>query len=133
MSFVKVLTDVDGVISSIPARIISTEKDGSFNINYISKTDKKHTNGKTIYEYEDEVYNITEESIDEYMYDESDCGFKVVGEGLYIKQSSNDDDEDGDYVPGSSEDDSESSDEDENSESEISDEEEDDYGGEFDD
>jgi len=137
MSFVKILTDVDGVISSIPARIISTEKDGSFNIKYISRTEKKHTNGKTIYEYEDEIYNITEESIDEYMYDETECGFRSIGTGdQYIKQSNSrgdgDDDEDGDYEPGSSEEETESDGDDSEEDSEEEFEEEEDLD-EFDD
>jgi hypothetical protein len=136
MSFVKILTDVDGVISSIPARIISTEKDGSFNIKYISRTEKKHTNGKTIYEYEDEIYNITEESIDEYMYDETECGFRSIGNGdQYIKQSNSrdgDDDEDGDYEPGSSEEETESDGDDSEEDSEEDFEEDEDLE-EFDD
>jgi hypothetical protein len=108
MSFIKVLTDVDGDVSSIPARIVSNEKDGSFNIQYLSKTVRKHPSGKSIWEYETEIYNITEESIDEYMYDEGDMGFKIVEDGVYIRESKHYDSEDDDYLPSSgSEDESE--------------------------
>jgi hypothetical protein len=100
MSFIKVLTDVDGEVYSLPARIVSTNSDGSFNIQYLSKTEKKHSNGKSIYEYEIELYNITEESIDEYMYDENEGGFKTIEDGLFIRESSSIDDDD-DYVPSS--------------------------------
>jgi hypothetical protein len=127
MSFIKVLTDVDGDISSIPARIVSNEKDGSFNIQYLSKTDKKHTSGKTIWEYEVEIYNITDESIDEYMYDEGDMGFKFIEDGVYIRESKNYDSGDDDYVPSSGSDEdteeesSDESDEDEEDEEDLED------------
>jgi hypothetical protein len=131
MSFIKVLTDVDGVVSTLPARIIATLSDGSYNIKYISKTEKKHTNGKSIYEYEDEIYNITEESIDEYMYDEAEFGLKLISaeEGTYIKQSNSCDDggDDEDYIPGTS---SSSDSESEEDEEEDDDEDEDDYDDE---
>jgi len=120
MSFIKVLTDVDGEVSSLPARVINTNSDGSFTIQYLSKTEKKHTNGKSIYEYEVETYNITEESINEYMYDETECGFKLISSaeiGEFIKDHGNhDEDEDGDYIPSSDNDETEESDDDEDSE-----------------
>jgi hypothetical protein len=125
MSFIKVLTDVDGEVSSLPARVVNTNPDGSFNIQYLSKTEKKHTNGKTIYEYEVEIYNITEESIDEYMYDESECKFTCVNPGEFIKVSQNYDDDD-DYCP-SSDGDEEEEDEDSDEEDEEDEEDEDFY------
>jgi hypothetical protein len=116
MSFIKVLTDVNDVISSIPARVVNTNPDGSFNIQYLSKTDKKHVNGRNIYEYETEIYNITDDSINEYMYDENEGGFKMIGEDIYVRFSGGEDgDDDDDYVP-SSECESEENSEEEDSE-----------------
>jgi|APCry1669189599_1035237.scaffolds.fasta_scaffold04001_3 hypothetical protein len=117
MSFIKVLTDVNDVISSIPARVVNTNPDGSFNIQYLSKTDKKHVNGRNIYEYETEIYNITDDSINEYMYDENEGGFKMIGEDMYVRFSGGDGDgeDDDDYVP-SSECESEENSEEEDSE-----------------
>ena len=117
MSFIKVLTDVNDVISSIPARVVNTNPDGSFNIQYLSKTDKKHVNGRNIYEYETEIYNITDDSINEYMYDENEGGFKMIGEDMYVRFSRGDGDgeDDDDYVP-SSECESEENSEEEDSE-----------------
>jgi hypothetical protein len=98
MSFIKVLTDVDGRVTNLPARIVSTESNGTFNIQYLSKTERK-IHGKTVYEYETDIYNITDESIDEYMYDESDMDF-IQLDGEWVK----DRDTiiyDSDYVPSS--------------------------------
>jgi len=94
MSFVRILTDDEGEISHMPARIISYEANESFNVNYLSRTLKKNQNGKIIYEYEIDVYNVTDESVSEYFCDEYDLGFKKISEDEYIRVNLSDDEDD---------------------------------------
>jgi hypothetical protein len=109
MSFVKVWTEVsDGKCQSLPAKIIS--KNGNvFKIKYISSTDDRDSKNRRIYRFEDETYDITDESITEYVYSELDLGFQDIGEETFVKYDYDigitDDEEDEDYVPSSEEDD----------------------------
>lgn len=111
MSFLKVWTELDdGTFKSLPAKVIS-ERDGSvFVIRYLSSTDKRTITGKKIYKYENETYEITNESITQFADSELDLGFENRGD-YFIKYDSvsDDDSEDEDYVP-SSESESESED-----------------------
>lgn len=94
MSFVKVWTDVGDTFVNLPARVIETIND-TIRIKYLSQSDRKDpTTNKKIWSYEDEIYDITDESITEYMYNESDLGFVSINENDYIKMEVSDDDED---------------------------------------
>jgi hypothetical protein len=125
MSLVKVWTEVDdGKCYSLPAKIVS-KKGNVFTIKYLSATDKKTQNGKKIYMYEDEHYEVTDDSITEYLESESelDLGFEQVSaDGGFVKYESDSDD---DYVPSEEEDDSESDDSDEDEDASIENEEDD--------
>lgn len=113
MSLIKVLTELDnGIICHLPAKIIS-KKGNTFTIRYLSLTDRKVPNSsKKIYRYEDDTYEITDESISEYLNSDTelDLGFQELSDGDFIKYDSyfqcgggdeNSDDED--YEPSSSE------------------------------
>lgn len=94
MSFVKVWTDVGDTFVNLPARVIETIND-TIRIQYLSQSDRKDpTTNKKIWSYEDEIYDITDESIAEYMYNESDLGFVSINENDYIKMEVSDDEED---------------------------------------
>jgi hypothetical protein len=142
MSLVKVWTEVgnDGRCFSLPAKIVSTKKGNTFIIKYLSVTNRKTREGKKIYAYEDETYEVTDDSITEYLESESelDLGFEQVSgtteeECEFVKYESDSDD---DYIP-SSDDDDESSSESDTDDSDDEEEEEDsmvDYSsGEYDD
>jgi TATA-binding protein-associated factor Taf7 len=111
------------------ARIVNT-KAKLYTIQYLSPTEDR-IKGRTIYRYEDETYEIDDDSIYEYLSlsNELDMGFVEV-EGGYIKDES-----DEEYVPTDSEnEDSDSDDEedteeddDEENEEEFEDDEEDEY------
>lgn len=132
MNFIKVWTELDdGKFKSLPAKIIKTNKN-SFTIKYLSSTSKKTSSGKRVYAYEDETYEITEESITQRADSELSLGFEEVSSsrGNFVKFTfEEDDDEDEDYVPSSCEDDD---DDDEISSSDASDEESDFYEDEED-
>jgi hypothetical protein len=104
MSFIKVWTDVgDDEFVNLPARITSNNPDGSFDIQYLSVTERRTPDGKKIWSYEDDVYNITDEYITEYMFDECDLHFASIGEDSFIKvDRGSDDEDDSDYEPHSS-------------------------------
>jgi len=108
MSLVRVWTDVgtDKNVSLV-ARIIETNGP-IFTIQFLSPTETKDKHGCTIYRYEDETYQIDDDSITHYLdtSDEGDVGFVSVGEGEWIRTG---DDSDEDYIP--SEEDSDSDDE----------------------
>jgi hypothetical protein len=102
MSFLKVWTDIGDMFVNLPARVIDYSPDRTvMHIKYLSQTDRRDpTTNKKIWSYEDEIYDITDESITEYMYDEGDLGFVSVGENDYIKVEITDgEDEDSDYEP----------------------------------
>jgi hypothetical protein len=133
MKLVRVWTDVGSEKNvSLVARIIETNGP-LFTIQFLSPTENKNKHGCTIYKYEDETYQIDDDSITHYLdtSDEGDIGFVSIGEGEWIRTS---DESDEDYIP--SEEDSDD-DEDEEEDDDVDDEEdfeediddvEDDYG-----
>ena len=109
------------------ARIINT-KSKMYTIQYLSPTEDK-LKGRTIYRYEDETYEIDDDSIYEYLSlsNEQDMGFTEIENG-YIK-----DDSDEEYMPSDGSENEETDDETEEDESGEEDEEEfedDDYSDE---
>jgi hypothetical protein len=128
MNLVRVWTDVgsDKNVSLI-ARIIETNGP-IFTIQYMSPSENKTKHGSTIYKYEDETYQIDDDSITHYLdtNDEGDIGFVSVGDGEWIRTS---DESDEDYVPSEEESDVDEEDVDEEDfDEDVDDEEEDDYG-----
>jgi hypothetical protein len=133
MNLVRVWTDVgsDKNVSLI-ARIVETNGP-IFTIQYLSPTENKDKHGCTVYKYEDEMYEIDDDSITHYLEtsDEGDIGFVSVGNGEWIRTG---DESDDDYIPSEEEesDDEEEDEEDVDDEEEEFDEDvddEDDYGG----
>jgi hypothetical protein len=122
MSLIKVWTDIgnEGKCYSLPAKIVS-KKGNTFVVQYLSSTDRKTRDGKKIYMNEDETYEVTDNSITEYLETDSelDLGFEQIsgsGDFEFIKYDS--DSEDEDYIPSEEDSDSESSsDDDEDSDS----------------
>jgi hypothetical protein len=112
------------------ARIINT-KSKLYTIQYLSPTEDR-LKGKTLYRYEDETYEVDDDSIYEYLSlsTEFDMGFVEV-DGGYVK-----DDSDEEYVPsdqsGDDEDDYEEDSDEEDEEDEEEFEDEDDYESEED-
>ena len=103
MSLVRVWTDV-GARKPKPllAKIVSS-KNGIHSIRYLSPSaDNTH-----IFRYEEDVYEIDDESICEYLNldDEADIGFRINEEGDFYKASSDDD-----YEPSEEEDETTSDD-----------------------
>jgi len=131
MSLVRVWTDIGtGKNVSLVARIIET--DGPvFTIQFLSPTENKDKHGCTIYKYEEDTYQIEDDSITHYLEteDETDVGFKCIGEGEWIRTG---EDSDEDYIP--SEDEESGSDEEDEEDFEEEEPEEDyegdDYGEE---
>ena len=110
MKLVRVWTDVGSEKNvSLVARIIETNGP-LFTIQFLSPTESKNKHGCTIYKYEDETYQIDDDSITHYLdtSDEGDIGFVSIGEGEWIRTS---DESDEDYIP--SEEDSDDDEEDE--------------------
>ena len=112
MSLVRVWTDV-GARKPKPllAKIVSS-KNGTHTIKYLSPVaDNSH-----LFRYEEDVYEIDDESICEYLNldDEADIGFRINEEGDYYKASSDDD-----YAPSEEEDETTSGDEDLEEEDDI--------------
>jgi hypothetical protein len=121
MSLVRVWTDV-GSRKPVPLLAKIVEKDGViFTIRYLTESDDK------IWRYEDETYEIDDESIAEYLKtsNEENVGFKIYDDG-FIKTDTDDD-----YVPSEEEtdddfeDDTEEEEEDEESDEETEEEESD--------
>lgn len=122
MSLIKVWTELDdGKCCSLPAKIISKKSNGVMIVKYLSVTENKDSQNRKIYKYEDETYEITDESVSEYIDSDSelDFGFQQISTDEFVKYDS---DSDEDYVPSSSEEDT---DEDEDEETESFTEEED--------
>lgn len=116
MSLVRVWTDV-GARKPKPllAKIVSS-KNGIHSIRYLSPSiDNSH-----IFRYEEDVYEIDDESICEYLNldDESEIGFRMNEEGDFYKASSDDD-----YEPSDEEDETTSGDEEDEEDPEDEDEE----------
>ena len=133
MSLVRVWTDVGSDKNvSLVARIIETNGP-IFTIQFLSPTETKDKHGCTIYRYEDETYQIDDDSITHYLdtSNEGDIGFVSVGDGEWIRTS---DESDEDYIP--SEEDSDDDEEDEEDEEDFEEDDveeddvEDDYGDE---
>jgi len=131
MSLVRVWTDVGADKNvSLVARIIETNGP-IFTIQFLSPTESKDKHGCTIYRYEDETYQIDDDSITHYLdtSDESEIGFVSVGEGEWIHTG---DESDEDYIPSEDESDDEEDDEEEDDdvvdEEEFEEDVEDDYG-----
>lgn len=105
------------------ARIVNS-KSKVYTIQYLSPTEDR-LKGKTLYRYEDETYEVDDDSIYEYLNlsTEFDMGFVEV-EGGYVK-----DDSDEEYVPSDPEEEEDFDEEDSDDDSDEEDEEE----GEFDD
>jgi hypothetical protein len=126
MSILRVWTDVGGDKPvSLIARITEEHADGTYTIQYLSPTDDRD-HGRVIYRYEDETYQIDDESVTEYMNtdDETTLGFVLVGPGDLVRESADSDDED--YVP-SDEDEDEDEEEGCEDEEDVEDEDEDEY------
>lgn len=122
MSILRVWTDVGGDKPvSLIARITEEHADGTYTIQYLSPTDDRD-HGRVIYRYEDETYQIDDESVTEYMNtdDETTLGFVLVGPGDLVRESADSDDED--YVPSDEDDDG---DEEEDEEEDLEEEDED--------
>jgi hypothetical protein len=132
MSLVRVWTDVGSDKNvSLVARIIETNGP-IFTIQFLSPTETKDKHGCTIYRYEDETYQIDDDSITHYLdtSDEGEVGFVSVGEGEWIRTG---DESDEDYVPSEDESDDDEEEEDEEFEEDVEEDieddiEEDDYG-----
>lgn len=131
MTLVRVFTDTGGLKPvNLLAKIFDVKggDETTFFIRYLSPTDDT-MHGKKIYRYEEETYQVTDESISEYMNtdDESDLGFQQLPCGGFICADS-----DSDYVP--EEDDECSSYDDSDSEDEsLEDEDDEEYYSEGDD
>lgn len=104
MTLVKVYTDVGGVKPVHLLAKIFDAKESTYSIRYLSPTDKMER-GKKIYRYEDEVYEIDEDSISEYLNtdDETVIGFEEIQGGGFILVDS-----DSDYEPDEDDEDYES-------------------------
>lgn len=105
MSLITVYTELpDGETVHLPAKILSTKGD-VFTISYLSPTEKRDEHNRKIYKYEDDTYEITDESISEYLNSDTelDFGFKQISENEFIKYESDSDD---DYVPSDEDEDS---------------------------
>ncbi len=95
MTLIRVYTDNGGLKPVHLLAKIFDVRDDTFSIRYLSPTDDtKH--GKKIYRYEEEIYQVTDESISEYLNvdDESDIGFTELPCGGFIYTDS-----DSDYAP----------------------------------
>lgn len=99
MSLIRVWTDVGAdKPANLIARITKEHTDGTYTIQYFSQTNERDR-GRTIYRYEEDTYEIDDESVTEYLNtnDESIIGFVLVGEDMWVREVTNSDDED--YVP----------------------------------
>lgn len=96
MSLVRVWTNVgQKKPKALLAKIFSSAEGPVYTIRYFSEDG-------TVFKYEDDTYEVDDESISEWLGvdDEEDIGYRRVGEGAWVKE-----DADSDYVPESSEDD----------------------------
>jgi hypothetical protein len=122
MKLVRVWTDVGSEKNvSLVARIIETNGP-LFTIQFLSPTETKDKHGCTIYRYEDETYQIDDDSITHYLdtSDEGDVGFVTIGEGEWIRTS---DESDEDYIPSEEDSDDDEDDDEEDVDEDVDDEE----------
>ena len=113
MSLVRVWTDV-GQRKPVPLLAKIIERNGViFTIRYLTE------GAGGVWSYEDDTYDVDDESISEYLNSESEesLGFMKIGDNEFTKDSSDDD-----YVPSDDEDDDDEEDEeDEEDDDEFSD------------
>jgi hypothetical protein len=105
---VKVWTELpSGKFAILNAKVFE-EKDSIMTIRYLSPTEEKD-HGRTVYKYEDQTYDIGDDSITEYIgsSNEIDIGYIDLGDGSFVRE-----DDDSDYVPSSSSGEDEETDED---------------------
>jgi len=110
MSLVRVWTDV-GQRKPVPLLAKIIERNGViFTIRYLTE------GGGGVWSYEDDTYDVDDESISEYLNSESEesLGFMKIGDNEFTKDSSDDD-----YVPSDDEDDDEEDEEDEDDEEDV--------------
>lgn len=122
MKLVRVWTDVGSEKNvSLVARIIETNGP-IFTIQFLSPTETKDKHGCTIYRYEDETYQIDDDSITHYLdtSDEGDVGFVTIGEGEWIRTS---DESDEDYIPSEEDSDDDDEEDEEDVDEDVDDEE----------
>jgi len=125
MSLVRVWTDTGGKNPSALLAKIVEYNTPIYVIRYLSRTDEEYK-GCTIWRYEDETYEVDDDSITEWLEtdDELEVGFKSIGDGFIFYDS------DADYVPSDEEDDTTSQDEGELSEEDFEDDEDEDFSDE---
>jgi hypothetical protein len=118
MSLVRVWTDTGGKNPSALLAKIVEYNTPIYVIRYLSRTDEEYK-GCAIWRYEDETYEVDDDSITEWLEtdDELEVGFKSIGDGFIFYDS------DADYVPSDEEDDTTSEDEGELSEEDFEDDE----------
>jgi hypothetical protein len=122
MKLVRVWTDVGSDKNvSLVARIIETNGP-LFTIQFLSPTETKDKHGCTIYRYEDETYQIDDDSITHYLdtSDEGDVGFVTIGEGEWIRTG---DESDEDYIPSEEDSDDDDDEDEEDVDEDVDDEE----------
>jgi hypothetical protein len=125
MSLVRVWTDTGGKNPSALLAKIVEYNTPIYVIRYLSRTDEEYK-GCAIWRYEDETYEVDDDSITEWLEtdDELEVGFKSIGDGFIFYDS------DADYVPSDEEDDTTSEDEGELSEEDFEDDEDEDFSDE---
>ncbi len=109
MTLVKVFTDVGGEKPIVLyAKIFKKLKRNNYQIKYLSPTSASY-NGKTLYNYENVIYEVDESSITEHLNtdDEEVIGFSKVEDG-FVKIT--DSDSESEYEPSEEESDEESED-----------------------
>lgn len=94
---VQVLTDIGKKKPIIMNAKVIDKSESTFKIKYLSPTSDMF-NGKRLYKYEPDIYEIGEESVTDTVNDEKDIGFKKIDEEAFIKTDS-----DIDYLPSGSE------------------------------
>jgi len=100
MSLVRVWTDTGNKKPSALLAKIVEHNTPIYVIRYLSRTDEEYK-GCAIWRYEDETYEVDDDSITEWLEtdDELEVGFKSIGDGFIFYDS------DADYVPSDEEDD----------------------------
>jgi hypothetical protein len=89
-----VRVETDSVPKLQLARVIR-ETDDKLTIQFLSATDEQE-NGRTVYAYEEDTYDIDDDYVAQYLDDEEEAGFRQVPSG-WIRKSN--DDDDADYEP----------------------------------
>lgn len=113
MTLVKVYTDIGGEKPVVLyAKIFKKLKKNSYQIKYLSPTSTSY-NGKTLYNYENVIYEVDESSITEHLNtdDEEMIGFSKVDDGYVKITDSDSESSDSEYEPSESEDEEESEEE----------------------